>query len=145
MDSNAYTKIMTLVLLIIMLLVGCSTGQPVVYRSALDQARIDCTRDLYPIVRPHVATWPTKDANRYFRSVVSQCIAMEMTQPMPPPALTIGSTMLYGFGMGYLGGPPFGAPNAIGPYGTLGPTWQSFNSFIQPNTHQQFDNLLMTH
>jgi hypothetical protein len=66
-------------------------------------------------------------------------------------ALYEASAALQAYGAGFQGqvplyiGPqptPFGAPNSIGPYGTLGPTWQSFNGYFQPTPQQQIENML---
>lgn len=38
---------------------------------------------------------------------------------------------------------PFGSPNSIGPYGTLGPTWQSFNGYFQPTPPSQQMNQML--
>jgi len=60
-----------------------------------------------------------------------QCMAMELSQLSMSDILSVGSSVPWGFSTGYLGAAPFGAPNAIGPYGTLGPTWQQFNTPYQ--------------
>lgn len=138
---------MVILILIVVLLAGCAS-QPstVFYRSAVDQARLECSNVMYPVVQPYVAQWSTKAANAYFRKVVAQCVAMEMSTPLPMiSSLDVGSAALYGFGTGYMGNAPFGAPNSIGPYGTLGPNWTTFNGFFQPTPQQQLDNMLPPH
>lgn len=82
-------------------------------------------------------------AERDVRREEQATAALATTSDPLLDALYLSGAALSGFSTGYLGNAPFGAPNSIGPYGTLGPTWQSFNGYFQPTPQQQQRDMLV--